>query len=177
MQKQKVANHPAKGRFALTKEQQRRQIQMQIRGVLSKQAERFPIQAPEVTYRLLQQIGIQETMLNVKAIVENQVERKRFTEAKAFCNVYGRADNGSTKVDFYGIRNQIRNAEIGDLVLRGIQKQISPEGAAKFWETLETGIRMGNVKLSQVVLGKTADGTTDITLADIWPDNLRQQNR
>lgn len=174
---QKVANHPAKGRFALTKEQQRRQIQMQIRGVLSKQAERFPIQAPEVTYRLLQQIGIQETMLNVKAIVENQVERKRFTEAKAFCNVYGRADNGSTKVDFYGIRNQIRNAEIGDLVLRGIQKQISPEGAAKFWETLETGIRMGNVKLSQVVLGKTADGTTDITLADIWPDNLRQQNR
>jgi len=174
---QKVANHPAKGRFALTKEQQRRQIQMQIRGVLSKQAERFPIQAPEVTYRLLQQIGIQETMLNVKAIVENQVERKRFTEAKAFCNVYGRADNGSTKVDFYGIRNQIRNAEIGDLVLRGIQKQISPEGAAKFWETLETGIRMGNVKLSQVVLGKTADGTTDITLADIWPDHQKQQNR
>lgn len=174
---QKVAENPAKGRFALTQDQQKHQIQMQIRATLSKQAEHFPIERPEATLRLLRELGIQETMLNLKAIVENQIARKMFIEAKAFCNVYGKVETDGGRTSIYGIRNQIRNAEIGDLVLRGIQGQITPDGAAKFWETLETGIRMGNVKISQVILGKTADGKTDITLADVWPESPKQKNR
>lgn len=174
---QKVAENPAKGRFALTQGQQKHQIQMQIRATLSKQAERFPIERPEATLRLLEELGIQETMLNLKAVIENQIARKKFVEAKAFCNVYGKVETDEGRASLYGIRNQIRNAEIGDLVLRGIQGQITPDGAAKFWDTLENGIRMGNVKMSQVILGKTADGKTDITLADVWPESPKQKNR
>lgn len=175
---QKVAENPSKSRFALTQEQQERQIQIQIRNTLAKQAERFPVARPDCTFRLLREIGMQEELLNLRAIVDNQVGRRQFVEAKAFCNIYGKTEeNDVARQGIYSIRNHIRNAEIGDLVRRGIEGQISLEGASQFWQALENGIKMGNVRLSQVIVSKTADGTKDITLADIWPDNQKGRNK
>lgn len=35
-------------------------------------------------------------------------------------------------------------------------------------EMIEKGLKMGNIKLGAISLGKSQDGSKDITLADIW---------
>jgi len=172
-----VAENPSKNRFALNQGQQERQIRMQIRNTLSRQAERFPIVRPERTLRLLQAIGGQEEYLNLRAVIENQIGRKQFLEAKALCGIYEKTEDDIARRNVNDMRRSIRNAELGDLILRGIQGQVTPEGAAQFWKTLESGIQRGNVTMSQVIIGKTEDGTRDITLEDIWPESQKQRNK
>ena len=73
-----------------------------------------------------------------------------------------------------GFRKEIRNAEIADMVLKGIHMQGTADEEEQYFKTLEKGIRNGNIKLGAVSLGKNQDGSKTITLADIW-DVQRQR--
>ena len=47
-----------------------------------------------------------------------------------------------------------------------------------YFELIEKGIKMGNIKLSAISLGKSQDGLRNITLADIWVDeNQKEKSR
>ena len=49
------------------------------------------------------------------------------------------------------------------------------EEERKYFELLEKGIKMGNVSLKSISLGKSQDGARDITLADIWTDENQKE--
>ena len=50
------------------------------------------------------------------------------------------------------------------------------EGIIPLLETLrQKGIKMGNIKLGAVSLGKSQDGLRNITLADIWVDENQKE--
>ena len=52
------------------------------------------------------------------------------------------------------------------------------EEEKSYFELIEKGLKMGNVKLGAVSLGKSQDGLRTITLADIWTDeNQREKSR
>ena len=44
-----------------------------------------------------------------------------------------------------------------------------------YLELIEKGIKMGNVKLEEISLGKSQDGLRTITLADIWTDEKQKE--
>ena len=47
-----------------------------------------------------------------------------------------------------------------------------------YFELIEKGLKMGNVKLGAISLGKSQDGLRTITLADIWTDeNQKEKSR
>lgn len=65
-------------------------------------------------------------------------------------------------------RNKIRNAELGDLILRLFISKGTNEEKEKVITTIERGLEKGNIKAGAVHLGKTKDGHRNITLKDIW---------
>ena len=73
------------------------------------------------------------------------------------------------------LRLKIRNAEISDIVLKGINTQGTEEEEREYFELIEKGIKMENVKLRAISLGKSQDGTRNITLADIWTDENQKE--
>ena len=76
------------------------------------------------------------------------------------------------------LRKQIRNEEISDIVLKGLNMNGTEREERTYFELIEKGIKMGNIKLGAVSLGKSQDGLRNITLADIWVDeNQKEKSR
>ena len=67
-----------------------------------------------------------------------------------------------------------RNAEIGDIVLKAINFEGTLEEERNYYELIEKGLKMGNVKLGAISLGTNIDGTKNITMADVWTDMEQQ---
>ena len=160
-------------RFTLNEEQERRQYIAQIRKALNEQSDRYPIRNPEKTINLLEQLTDDTSLTNFNTVVSNQISRRKFDEAQDLCQKYIKSSKGNVEDTAYlmGVRKKIRNSKIGDLVYRTIHSDISQEDEAKFWDLLQQGLDMGNVKMSNINIGKTQDGLRTITLQDIWPDD------
>ena len=73
------------------------------------------------------------------------------------------------------LRKEIRNEEIGDAVLKGINMDGTLEEQNAYYELIEKGLKQGNVKLGAVCLGKSEDGLRTITLADIWTEKEKSR--
>ena len=66
------------------------------------------------------------------------------------------------------LRLRIRNAQIGDTVLKIINNHTSEE-EQQYIESIEEEIENGSIKLGAISLGKSQDGMRNIRLSDIWP--------
>lgn len=172
MAKAKVASRKAT-KFTLNEEQEIRQYIAQIRGALNKQATRFPIEDPKKTIDLLEQLTDDHSSTNLHTVITNQLSRKKFDEAQELCQEYiNKARGNQEEVAYlFNLRKRIRNSKIGDIVFRTIHSDISPEDEEKFWTLIEDGLSMGNVKMSNISVGKSRDGYRTITLQDIWPED------
>lgn len=159
-------------RFTLTEEQVRKRYLMQISKALSEQAEKYPIENPEQTMQLLQSLTNGSFLLQLNTVVENLVSRKEFEEADKICQSYVSKTNNNIEAFAYikNLRKRTKNAKIGDLVYRTIHSNLSSEEEEKFWGLLQEGLGRNNVKMANIVVGKTQDGLRSITLEDIWPD-------
>ena len=74
--------------------------------------------------------------------------------------------------------NNIKDKLPKDMVYIDMNKKESDEEALAFDRIIEKGIKMGNIKLSAISLGKSQDGLRNITLADIWVDeNQKEKSR
>ena len=173
--KEKVSGRKAT-RFTLTEEQERRQYIAQIKKALNEQGNKYPIENPEKTMEILKQLTNDSSLTILNTVIANQMSRKKFDEAQALCQEYIARSKGNTEdiVYLYSVRKRIRNSKIGDLVYRTIHSDISPEDEEKFWNLLQDGLRMGNVKMSNISIGKTQDGLRTITLEDVWPDDAKE---
>ena len=170
--KKRVESKP-KTRFSLTEEQERRQILIQIRTVLSDRAEQYRIENPEVAIMQIQKLCGGELEQSIRVVVKNLIGQKEFERAKQICNKYALDEEKVTPVFITRLKKEIRNKEISDTVLRGIAANGSLEEGIAFYNLIENGLKAGNVKTETISLGKSQDGLRTITLADVWLERER----
>ena len=173
--KKRVERQP-KTRFRLTEEQEKRQILIQIRRGLMENAEQYNIVNPEKTIIQIQTLCEGNLEQAILAVVKNLTNIKDFERAKKVCNKFSKEDS-ETSVSTYirMLKKQIRNEEISDIVLKGLNMQGTEKEEETYFELIEKGIKMGNINLKAVSLGKSQDGLRNITLADIWGDEAKKE--
>lgn len=101
----------------------------------------------------------------IRTVVNNLIGVKDFERAKEVCNSFSSKDK---EKNIRLLRNEIRNAEISDIVLKGISMNGTEEEERRYFELIEKGLKMGNIKLGAISLGKSKDGLRNIYLSDIW---------
>lgn len=173
---QKRVNSKPQNKFTLTEEQEKRQILIQIKTVLRENPEKYYIENPERTIMQVQELCGGELEQAISIVVKNFINIKDFSKAKEVCdNFYKKSKESSFLIYIRRLKKQIRNGEIGELVLKLINMNGSEEEEIANYQIIEKGLEMGNIKLDTVVLGKSKDGLRTITLADVWADG--QLNR
>ena len=96
---------------------------------------------------------------------------KDFERAKEVCDKFSsRNDENQIATYIMKLKKEIKNDEIGEMVLKGINMNGTYEEERAYLELIEKGLKLGRVKLEAVSLGKSQDGLKNITLADIWID-------
>ena len=176
--KKRVEGKP-KTRFTLTEEQEKRQILIQIKTVLKEKPEQYHIENPETTIMQIQELCGGELEQAIRTVVKNLIGIKDFERAKEICDKFSSKDKESPLSTYIRrLRNEIRNDEISDIVLKGINMNGTYAEERAYFELIEKGLKMGNVKLGAISLGKSQDGLRTITLADIWTDeNQKEKSR
>lgn len=173
--KLRVESKP-KTRFSLTQEQEKRQIFIQIRTVLVDKADQYCIENPEIVVIQLQNLFGGELEQSLRTVVKNLTNRKKFAEAKQVCDSFSKKNDENTMNNYiHRLREEIRNEEIGDAVLKGINMEGTLEKQNAYYELIEKGLKYGNVKLGAISLGKSQDGMRTITLADIWSEKEKSR--
>lgn len=164
--------------FGLTEEQERRQILIQIRTAIIERTDIYQVQEPERTILLMQELLGGELQQSIMAVVKNLVAQKEFDKAKSICDRFSERRNGDELESQYSkyirtLKREIRNAEISHIVLKAVKMVGTPEEDANCFELIEKGMKSGNIKLSEISLGKSRDRVRNITLADIWPEKVK----
>ena len=163
---EKKSEKNPKNKFSLTKEQEERQILMKISITIRDRSDKFHIVDPELTILQLQELTQEPINAAIRTVVENLISTKKFDEAKEICNKFlSENKKGPFAVEMKDLKLRIRNAQIGDKVLKIINMQASEEDI----ELIEKEIENGSIKLETISLGKSQDGMRNIRLSDIWP--------
>lgn len=165
-----------KTRFTLTEEQEKKQILIQIKTILSENPKQYHIENPETTIMQIQELCGGELNQAIRTVVKNLTGIKDFESAKKICDKFSSKDKESPLSTYIRrLKNEIRNDEISDIVLKGIKMNGTELEERRYFELIEKGIKMGNVNLESISLGKSQDGLRTITLADIWIDEEQKE--
>lgn len=160
-----------KNKFSLTEEQERNQILFQIRTALEERIEQYSITNPETTIYQLHNLSGDSLNQSVSSVINNLINSRSFEKAK---KVYAKFETESQTDEYsesmVSIKKRIRNAEIGDMVLRGINENGNAMQDANYFKLIEKGLKTGNVNMKTISLGKSQSGLRNITLDDVWPD-------
>lgn len=154
-----------KTKFSLTLEQQRKQVKMKIRTLLSENGKQYVIKDTEKTSQILQELCGTEIQQNFLIISNDLISGKRFEDARKLCSKVSGIEQ--LKMIRKIQKSQIIKAEIGDLVLKAIDKELSGEEQQKFIQTLESEIKNKKIIPSEITLGYNCDNTRKITLEDL----------
>lgn len=160
------------GMFALTKQQQRSQVIMQVRTLLLEKGDEYPIYDPKLTIDTLCELS-GDSLMAVRTAVTNLITRKKFDEARQLCSEYiqsKRHDLKESELSLYarGLKKEVGYSEIGDMIVSKIKDNSSEEVDKAFMEMLEARLKKENINLSRIKLGKSKDGLNDITLQNVW---------
>ena len=173
--RKKVESKP-KNRFSLTEEQEKRQSLIQIKTILMEKPEQYNIENPETTIMQIKELcngGLDQA---IRTVVKNLTSAKKFKKAKEVCDKFSSEDNEKQFQKYIiTLKKELRNDEIGDMVLKGINMNGTYEEERAYFELIEKGLKIGNVKLGTVSLGKSQDGSKNITLADVWPGEEQRE--
>ncbi len=166
------------GKFALTEKQQRVRILNQIKTAIMENTEKYHIIEPETTILQMQQLEGINIEQAIKVIIINLINSKDFERAKNVLNDFSkdRIDIKNQR-EIINLRARVRNAEIAEFVLKGIYMNATKQEEKEFYELIESGLKRGRVEMSSVFLGKSKDGTRNITLADIWTNQKQRTLR
>ncbi len=164
--KKRMQNKTRK-KFALTQEQQREQVLMQIKIAYRNQPEKYCVQNPEKMLEQMQELyNDNTTNQSLVVIIDNLISTKKFEEAKSILRKYYGVNKNN--IEYINIYRKINNAEISDLVLKALKTEGTIQQEEQYFETIKQGIEKREIKLSQISLGKSKNGLKTITLEDIW---------
>ena len=168
--KKRIENK-SKNKFTLTQEQERKQILIQIKTVLAEKSKQYNIENPEKAITQIQELCGGDTGQSLRTVIKNLIGSKKYNKAKEICDKFSDNDKESqNSIYIKRLRNEIRNAEISDIVMRVINTNGTIEEERAYIELIEKGLKIGNVKPRAVYLGKNQDGSRSITLEDVWTD-------
>lgn len=178
---QKRVDSAPKTKFALTKERQEKQVEIQIRTIIAEQGKKYPISDPEATINNLMLLFAEKNMENSFAkVVENLTSQEKYEEAKELCKKYisrpsfDEAEAPMSKRARQAYKEVVL-VQIGNMITEQIKKPSNPEEDKVFMELLEQRIQKERLSLNQIVIGITASGNKKITLNDIWYTNTKQK--
>lgn len=173
--KRNVESKP-KTKFALTEEQEKSRILSQITTAIREKTDKYHIKNPEETVLQVKELCQGDISRAVSTVVENLINEKDFETARRVCDKFS-IKNEDKQIEKYiiSLKNKIKNAEISDFVLRGLNMNSTEDEEKAYFELIEKGLKRKNVKLGAISLGKSQDGLRNISLADIWPGESQQE--
>ena len=152
---------------------------MQIKTLISERAEEYHINNPEKVIEQMQELIGGSIYDKINSVVSNLTERKEYKLASEICMKFSPHTDDcydSKMIYMRDLKKKVRNAEIADMVLKGIYMNGTEEEEQRYFELIEEGINKGNVNPEVIFLGKSQDGLRTITLANIW-ENKKQKGR
>lgn len=163
-----------KNRFALTQERQAKQVEIQIRTLISEQGDKYPIQNPGNAMNSLMTLSPDLTKDNAfRIVMENLIAQGKTQTAQDLCDKYimvrkfGVEETNISKTARQ-LKRKIIFSQIGNMVLEQIKKPSDSEEDDIFMDMLESRLTAEKIPLSQIDIGRTQNGVKKITLADIW---------
>ena len=172
---QKRVEQKTKNKFSLTEAQEKNQIRIQIKKALREQSEKYNIENPEVTIQQLTVLLDGNLGEAIGVVGENCVKNKQFENARGIYDKYREKNRDIPEKSYIKrLREDIRKAEIAEMILKVINNRGTVEEENKAFNLIEEGLNRGNVKPGTIYLGKNIEGTRSITLADIIePEQMR----
>ncbi|MGN1331048.1 MAG: hypothetical protein ACI4VN_06955 [Clostridia bacterium] len=167
-------NTAPKNRFALTQERHAKQVEIQIRTLLSEQGDKYPIQNPGSAMNSLMALSPDLTKDNAfRIVIENLIVQGKTQVAHDLCDKYIMARKyGVEETSISKLARQLKRkiifSQIGNMVLEQIKKPSNPEEDDMFMDMLESRLSAEKISLSQIAIGRNQTGVKKITLADIW---------
>ena len=173
----RISNSTIKYSLANTPERQRAQIYYRVINALEVLAKDYPIQRADKVIEALEKKFHMGFDSNFRAVINNYIERNEMVAARYLCDrfngIYGANINCSNSIN--RIRGDITRAEIGQIVLRGIQTDASDKAKNDFIDLFERRMKEHRYSYSLIPLGRTKDGKKKITLQDIWGEDREQR--
>lgn len=175
---QKRIEQTKNNKFALSQDNQKRQVFYQLGMILKKKASEYKIEDEDKTLKILQEIFSTDLESNLRLIVNNYIARKEYKKAYSVCDKYSKSidEHGNTSKSIRTLKSNIKSAEIGDIILKGIKCNASDEEMEKFYQIISNGIEKYGLKPSSIPLGNNQKGTREITLADVIKDQKQSRN-
>ena len=165
--KKRVQSKP-KTRFSLTEEQEKNQIIMQIKSLLSKKASSYFIEDPETSIKQIQELSNEGLESALRLVIENLIGTKDFERAKEVLEGFiNQKKEPSFLKTISLLKKQVRNAQISDIILKGINEEASREEQEACLELIKYTLKKTNIQLKDISLGKSQDGSRTILLSDI----------
>lgn len=156
----------------LSSEKIKNQIFIQVKTLLKEQPTNYSIKNPNKTVEQLQQLTNIDITQSLQIVTTNLINEKSYEKAKILCDDFLKATRDDALKDtIYTMKKNIRNYEIGDMVLKGLSMDKSDDKQIEYFELIEKGLIKGNVKLSSIPLGTSKDGLKKIYLSDIMDIN------
>ena len=154
-------------RVTISKEQEKQRIYMEIKKIIEEDIEEYKIEDSTLALEQIQNIFGVNNVEASSVIVKNLIKSKRYDEAKMICKNTIQDDTVPKEIKL--LQKEIKNEEIADMVLKGLNMEGTEEQKGEYFALLEKGIKMGNIDLSDIKLAKRKDGFS-ITLFNIWSD-------
>lgn len=163
-----------KNRFSLTREQEKEQVLMRIKNILIEN--KYNIVDPENTILKIHELCGGNLADGMRVVIKNLIQRGEFKQARQICrSFYSRDKEGTMARSIRLLERDINSSEIGDFILKGINMKSNEESDSQFFNLIQKGLQKGNVSLKSIFLGKSRDGLRDITLADVWTQEMQIQ--
>lgn len=163
-----------KNRFSLTREQEKEQVLMRIKNILIEN--KYNIVDPENTILKIHELCGGNITDGMRVVIKNLIQRGEFKQARQICRSFSSRDKEGTMArSIRLLERDINSSEIGDFILKGINMKSNEESDSQFFNLIQKGLQKGNVSLKSIFLGKSRDGLRDITLADVWTQEMQIQ--
>jgi len=158
-------------------EQLRTHIHHKVLKVIEKKSTEYQISNPKAVLNRLEQLFGENFDINIRAIVHNYIERGRYSEAEELCSSYlgGMDENSISATNLTNLRNEIKKAEIGQIILKGIRINATVEEKNAFFDFCENQMKKKQLNYNTIPLGYDRSGTRKITLADIWDSQVQNK--
>ena len=156
--------------------QKEEQIGIRIRNIIKQSSLQCEIVNGEKTVQLLQEVTKCTSEVALDCVVSNYIKLKKYDDALAVCDKFSPKEGKSNFIELKSldrIKRKVIVAQIGDIILKGIKTQGTPEEENAYIQMIENNLRRTSINLSSIDLGKSQDGKRRITLADIWEERTR----
>jgi len=128
---------------------------------------REAINNPEKAIKQLAELDGRNVIASIRTVISNLTNNNEYETAKAICEKYYRLEYGNAnyRAEIRSVNKIVVNNEIGYLFRKMID--MSEEEQIETFDKIKEELRIHNISIKNVLLGKNKGGYKSITLADV----------